>query len=126
MGRGFATEVALAVPRYGFERAGLTRVLGVADAGNLASRRVLEKIGMTFQGYFPNAGRREARYEIRPGTSKGFRRQRGADGQERKTRCASAPDPADPNRHVHKLREAAGQRFEGGQLRGGVPRIHRG
>ena len=51
--------------RYGFERAGLTRVLGVADAGNLASRRVLEKIGMTFQSYFPNAGRREARYEIR-------------------------------------------------------------
>ena len=65
-GRGFATEVALAVLRYGFERTGLTRVLGVADAGNLASRRVRDKIGMTFQGYFPNAGRREARYEIRP------------------------------------------------------------
>jgi ribosomal-protein-alanine N-acetyltransferase len=64
-GRGFATEVALAVLRYGFERAGLTRVLGVADAGNLASRRVLEKIGMTFQGSFLNAGHREARYEIR-------------------------------------------------------------
>ncbi len=40
-GRGFATEVALAVLRYGFERAGLTRVLGIADAGNLSSRRVL-------------------------------------------------------------------------------------
>ena len=64
-GRGFATEVALAVLRYGFERAGLARVLGVADAGNLASRRVLEKISMTFQGYVVNEGRREARYEIR-------------------------------------------------------------
>src|SRR4028118_2227549 len=56
-GRGFATEVALAVLRYGFERAGLTRVLGVADAGNLASCRVLEKIGMTFRGTFLHAGR---------------------------------------------------------------------
>ena len=65
-GRGFATEVALAVLRYGFERTGLTRVLGVADAGNLASRRVLDKIGMTFQGYFLNEGHREARDEIRP------------------------------------------------------------
>jgi ribosomal-protein-alanine N-acetyltransferase len=65
-GRGFATEFALAVLRYGFERAGLTRVLGIADAGNFASRRVLEKIGMTFQGYLVNEGRREARYEIRP------------------------------------------------------------
>ena len=65
-GRGFTTEVALAVLRYGFERTGLTRVLGVADAGNLASRRVLDKIGMTFQGYFLNEGHREARYEIRP------------------------------------------------------------
>ena len=64
-GRGFATEVALAVLRYGFERTGLTRVLGVADAGNLASRRVLDKIGMTFRGSFLNAGHREARYEIR-------------------------------------------------------------
>ncbi len=65
-GRGFAIEVALAVLRYGFERAGLTRVLGIADAGNLASRRVLQKIGMTFQGYAVNEGCWEVRYEIRP------------------------------------------------------------
>lgn len=65
-GRGYATEVALAVLRYGFERAGLTRVLGIADAENVASRRVLEKIGMTFQGLARHAGREEARYEIQP------------------------------------------------------------
>ena len=64
-GRGFATEVALAVLRYGFERAGLSRVLGIADAGNFASRRVLEKIGMTFEGYVVNEDREEARYAIR-------------------------------------------------------------
>jgi [ribosomal protein S5]-alanine N-acetyltransferase len=64
-GRGFATELALAVLRYGFERAALTRILGIADAGNVASRRVLEKTGMTFQGYVVNEGREEARYAIR-------------------------------------------------------------
>ena len=64
-GRGFATEVALAVLRYGFERAALTRIVGIADAGNLASRRVLEKIGMTFEGYTVGEGREEAHYAIR-------------------------------------------------------------
>jgi ribosomal-protein-alanine N-acetyltransferase len=72
-GRGFATEVALAVLRYGFEWAGLTRVLGIADAGNLASRRVLEKIGMTVEAYVATEGRKEARYAIR---SEDFRRVR--------------------------------------------------
>ena len=79
-GRGFATEVALAVLRYGFERAGLTRVLGVADAGNLASRRVLEKIGMTFDGCVVNEGREEARYAIRSEDFQGSCRPRAADG----------------------------------------------
>ena len=38
---------------------------GIADAENLASRRVLEKTGMTFEGYVVNEGREEARYAIR-------------------------------------------------------------
>ncbi len=63
--RGFATEFALALLRYGLERAGLTGALGIADAENVASHRVLEKVGMTFQGYILNGGRQEARYEIR-------------------------------------------------------------
>jgi ribosomal-protein-alanine N-acetyltransferase len=63
--RGFATEIALAIIGYGFERAGLIRVLGIADAENLVSRRVLEKVGMTFEGYVVNDGRGEARYAIR-------------------------------------------------------------
>ena len=49
-GRGLATEVAFAVLRYGFEEAGLGHILGIADKENAASRRVLEKIGMTFEG----------------------------------------------------------------------------
>ena len=64
-GRGLATELALAMLRYGFERVGLPRILGIADAGNAASRRVLEKIGMAFEGYALNEGREEARYSVR-------------------------------------------------------------
>lgn len=98
--------------RYGFERDGLTRILGIADAENFASRRVLEKIGMTFEGYVVTEGREEARYAIRPEgfqrvvpTTRGWRPVGGGG-------LALAPDPADPDRHVHQLREAAGQRFE--------------
>ncbi len=64
-GRGYATEIAPAIFRYGFETSGLNRIWGIADAENLASRRVLEKIGMTFEGYVVNEGREEARYAMR-------------------------------------------------------------
>ena len=81
MGRGFATEFALALLRYGLERAGLTGVLGIADAENVASRRVLEKVGMTFQGYILTGGRQEARYEIRRQQALDrLRRLHGAEG----------------------------------------------
>lgn len=67
-GEGFATEVAVAMLRYGFEEAGLERILGIADRENVASRRVLEKIGMAFQEYVVNEGREEAYYSIRSAT----------------------------------------------------------
>jgi len=46
-GRGLATEAARAVVAWAFAGLGLARVLGGVDAPNVASRRVLEKIGMT-------------------------------------------------------------------------------
>jgi ribosomal-protein-alanine N-acetyltransferase len=61
-GRGFATEAAAAMLRYGFEEVGLDRILGIADRENAASRRVLEKIGMRFEGETLHEGRQEARY----------------------------------------------------------------
>ena len=64
-GRGFATEVAVEVLRYGFDRAGLGRIVGIADRENVASRRVLEKIGMTFDEQVLHEGREEAHYSIR-------------------------------------------------------------
>ena len=47
-GRGFATEAALATVRYAFETAGLEELVGIVHPENIASRRVLEKIGMAF------------------------------------------------------------------------------
>lgn len=44
-GRGVATDAASAVVRHGFDT-GLTRIVGCALAGNGASLRVLEKVGM--------------------------------------------------------------------------------
>jgi ribosomal-protein-alanine N-acetyltransferase len=49
-GKGYATEAAAACLRYGFERLGLRRILAVVNPANGASRRVLEKIGMRFEG----------------------------------------------------------------------------
>jgi RimJ/RimL family protein N-acetyltransferase len=48
-GRGYATEAAGAWLRYGFERAGLARIVAVASPENTASRRVMEKLGMRFE-----------------------------------------------------------------------------
>lgn len=45
-GRGYATEAAAAVLAWGFGTVGLDRVVAVVDPDNLASRRVVEKIGM--------------------------------------------------------------------------------
>ena len=49
-GQGLVTEAARAVLADGFTRAGLERVVAVAAPANGASRRVMEKLGMTYQG----------------------------------------------------------------------------
>lgn len=49
-GKGIATEAVRAAVRHGFETVGLTHITALADPANIASRRVMEKIGMTFEG----------------------------------------------------------------------------
>jgi RimJ/RimL family protein N-acetyltransferase len=49
-GKGFATEMAEAVLQYGFVDLGLTRIAGMANLENLASQRVLRKIGLERKG----------------------------------------------------------------------------
>jgi RimJ/RimL family protein N-acetyltransferase len=51
-GRGYATEVVRALIDYAFETLGATTVRAYADADNLASIRVMEKVGLTFQERF--------------------------------------------------------------------------
>jgi RimJ/RimL family protein N-acetyltransferase len=45
-GHGYATEAARALVDYGFGEVGLHRIIGRLEARNLASARVLEKLGM--------------------------------------------------------------------------------
>jgi RimJ/RimL family protein N-acetyltransferase len=49
-GRGLATEAALAALRLGFEQHRLDRIISVTAADNVAARRVMEKVGLTYQG----------------------------------------------------------------------------
>ncbi|NEO29512.1 MAG: GNAT family N-acetyltransferase [Symploca sp. SIO3C6] len=48
-GRGLATEASLAALKYGFEVVKLKRIVAVAKPENLASRRVMEKVGMKYE-----------------------------------------------------------------------------
>lgn len=47
---GYTTEAAKAMLRYGFEGLSLKRIGGMCMSINPASRRVMEKIGMKFEG----------------------------------------------------------------------------
>lgn len=49
-GRGYATEAASLLLRFGFETLGLHRIWATSDVENRASARVLEKAGMTLEG----------------------------------------------------------------------------
>jgi ribosomal-protein-alanine N-acetyltransferase len=48
-GMGLGTEAASAALKYGFEVAKLERVVAVAKPENIASRRVMEKVGMKYE-----------------------------------------------------------------------------
>jgi ribosomal-protein-alanine N-acetyltransferase len=48
-GKGYATELAAAWLRYGFEQAKLARIVAVASPENKGSWRVMEKLGMTYE-----------------------------------------------------------------------------
>lgn len=48
-GEGYATEVSKTLVSYGFQTLGLKRIVGIAKAGNIASQRVLEKVGMKYE-----------------------------------------------------------------------------
>jgi RimJ/RimL family protein N-acetyltransferase len=49
-GKGYATEIARGAVKYGFEKMGLDRIVGVCHPENRASFRVLEKAGLSYEG----------------------------------------------------------------------------
>jgi len=53
-GQGYATEIARACLRFGFEAFDCDQLRAVAVPENTASRRVMEKLGMTCDGLFPS------------------------------------------------------------------------
>ncbi len=50
-GQGYATEVAAGLVRFGFEAHGLHRIYAIVEPENIASARVLEKVGMRREGH---------------------------------------------------------------------------
>jgi [ribosomal protein S5]-alanine N-acetyltransferase len=54
-GRGYATEAATAMLRLAFEEFNAHRVMAFCNAGNAASVRVMEKLGMSREGHFREA-----------------------------------------------------------------------
>jgi RimJ/RimL family protein N-acetyltransferase len=56
-GRGYATEGARALVRYGFADLGLSRIIGLTHPDNLASQRVLQKAGLRDAGWGNYYGR---------------------------------------------------------------------
>ncbi len=64
-GRGYAVQAASAVLTFAFEELGLTRVVADVDEPNVASIRVLEKLGMSRTGRAIVNGRPVLDYELR-------------------------------------------------------------
>ncbi len=60
--RGYATEAARASLAFGFAELGLERIVAVTDPMNVASKRVLEGIGMTYEGVTDYGGHESLLY----------------------------------------------------------------
>jgi len=54
-GRGYATEAGGAAMRHVLETLGRPRVVAIIDPGNVASQRVVERLGMRLAGRFTGA-----------------------------------------------------------------------
>ena len=63
-GKGLATEAATVALRDVFERVKLDRVISVARPANLASTRIMEKLGLQFETEFESEGVQLVRYAM--------------------------------------------------------------
>ncbi len=65
-GEGMVTEAARRVLRDGFERCGLSRIMGVTDTPNQRSVRVMQRLGMVFEDRREYKGLDTVFYSITP------------------------------------------------------------
>lgn len=63
-GRGYGGEAAAACVRFGLDELELSRIVAVTDPGHFVSRRVMEKVGLTYEGRGTHYGREMAVYAI--------------------------------------------------------------
>ena len=63
-GRGLATEAARVALRDALERVGLDRIISVARPANVASTRIMEKLGLKLECEFEEDGVRLVRFAI--------------------------------------------------------------
>jgi len=63
-GSGYATEASKALLEIGFEKLNLELIIGIAYPKNIASQKVMEKLGMKYAGMQSYAGTSLRRYEI--------------------------------------------------------------
>ena len=64
-GLGLATEISHAMLQIAFERLGLTEVVALVSPSNVASRRVVEKVGGSYERDIVHAGLPDVLYRIR-------------------------------------------------------------
>jgi RimJ/RimL family protein N-acetyltransferase len=62
--QGYATEAAMKCIQLGFDKFGIKRIVGRAMVDNIASIKVLEKLGLTFLKEFDFDGEEGVIYEI--------------------------------------------------------------
>lgn len=62
--KGYATEASAGLLKYGFKKMGLHKIVSSAHVDNLASRRVMEKMGMRYIDNRIQYGCLQAYYEI--------------------------------------------------------------
>jgi ribosomal-protein-alanine N-acetyltransferase len=63
-GKGYATEAGLAFVKYAFNEMKADTLYAYADAGNVNSRRILEKLGMQYVNSFEYEGEEEVWYAM--------------------------------------------------------------
>ena len=66
-GRGLATYASKLIITYAFDRLGADRVQAICDEANLASRRVMEKAGLRFEGLLQNITQRPSERLLQQG-----------------------------------------------------------